>query len=61
MYSPQAGIFALGTCSHVYLQFDMLDPKKREVEKVECLRLHGDDVTLGNVELPRQADVAFLL
>jgi putative iron-dependent peroxidase len=29
MYTPQAGIFALGTSSHVYLEFDLLDAKKR--------------------------------
>lgn len=28
MYTPQAGIFALGTSSHAYLEFDILDPKK---------------------------------
>jgi len=28
MYTPQAGIFALGTSSHSYLEFDILDPKK---------------------------------
>src|ERR1700722_15427165 len=28
MYTPQAGIFALGTSSHAYLEFDLLDPKK---------------------------------
>ena len=27
MYTPQAGIFALGTSSHAYLEFDLLDPK----------------------------------
>jgi putative iron-dependent peroxidase len=30
MYTPQAGIFALGTSSHVYLEFDLLDAKKRK-------------------------------
>jgi putative iron-dependent peroxidase len=30
MYTPQAGIFALGTSSHAYLEFDVLDAKKRE-------------------------------
>lgn len=29
MYTPQAGIFALGTSSHAYLEFDLLDAKKR--------------------------------
>jgi porphyrinogen peroxidase len=28
MYTPQAGIFALGTSSHAYLEFDILDDKK---------------------------------
>jgi len=27
MYTPQAGIFALGTSSHAYLEFDILNPK----------------------------------
>lgn len=29
MYTPQAGIFALGTSSHAYFEFDILDAKKR--------------------------------
>src|SRR6202453_3895862 len=29
MYTPQAGIFALGTSSHAYLEFDILDANKR--------------------------------
>jgi putative iron-dependent peroxidase len=28
MYTPQAGIFALGTSSHAYLEFDVLDARK---------------------------------
>src|SRR6202142_560499 len=28
MYTPQAGIFALGTSSHVYLEFDLLDAQR---------------------------------
>jgi putative iron-dependent peroxidase len=28
MYTPQAGIFALGTSSHAYLEFDLLDAAK---------------------------------
>jgi putative iron-dependent peroxidase len=28
VYTPQAGIFALGTSSHAYLEFDLLDAKK---------------------------------
>jgi porphyrinogen peroxidase len=30
MYTPQAGIFALGTSSHAYLEFDLLDATKRK-------------------------------
>jgi putative iron-dependent peroxidase len=30
MYTPQAGIFALGTSSHAYLEFDILDVTKRK-------------------------------
>jgi putative iron-dependent peroxidase len=30
MYTPQAGVFALGTSSHAYLEFDILDTKKYE-------------------------------
>ena len=29
MYTPQAGIFALGTSSHAYLEFDILEAKDR--------------------------------
>lgn len=29
-YTPQAGIFALGTASHAYLEFDLVDPNKVE-------------------------------
>ena len=28
MFTPQSGIFALGTSSHAYLEFDLLDTKK---------------------------------
>jgi putative iron-dependent peroxidase len=28
MFTPQAGIFALGTSSHAYLEFDLLDAKR---------------------------------
>jgi putative iron-dependent peroxidase len=28
MYTPQAGIFALGTSSHAYLEFDLVDARK---------------------------------
>ena len=40
MYTPQAGIFALGTCSHAYLEFDILDAKKRKqfTSKISAIR-----------------------
>jgi putative iron-dependent peroxidase len=30
MYTPQAGIFALGTSSHAYLEFDLLDANRHK-------------------------------
>ena len=30
VYTPQAGIFSLGTSSHAYLEFDILDAKKHK-------------------------------
>lgn len=40
MYTPQAGIFALGTSSHAYLEFDVVDATKREefVAKIAAIR-----------------------
>jgi porphyrinogen peroxidase len=40
MYTPQAGIFALGTSSHAYLEFDVVDSSKREefVAKIAAIR-----------------------
>jgi putative iron-dependent peroxidase len=40
MYTPQAGIFALGTSSHAYLEFDILDAKKRQqfASKISAIR-----------------------
>src|ERR1700748_284882 len=40
MYTPQAGIFALGTSSHEYLEFDVLDAGKHEefASKVSAIR-----------------------
>jgi porphyrinogen peroxidase len=40
MYTPQAGIFALGTSSHAYLEFDILDTKKAEqfASKISAIR-----------------------
>jgi putative iron-dependent peroxidase len=40
MYTPQAGIFALGTSSHAYLEFDILDAKKGKkfISTISALR-----------------------
>lgn len=40
MYTPQAGIFALGTSSHAYLEFDILDAKKNDefASKISAIR-----------------------
>jgi putative iron-dependent peroxidase len=40
MYTPQAGIFALGTSSHAYLEFEILDAKKRNefVSTISAIR-----------------------
>jgi porphyrinogen peroxidase len=40
MYTPQAGIFALGTSSHAYLEFDILDAQKRKefASKISAIR-----------------------
>jgi putative iron-dependent peroxidase len=40
MYTPQAGIFALGTSSHAYLEFDILDAvqKKAFASKIAAIR-----------------------
>jgi putative iron-dependent peroxidase len=40
MYTPQAGIFALGTSSHSYLEFDTLDAARRTdlVSKISAIR-----------------------
>jgi putative iron-dependent peroxidase len=40
MYTPQAGIFALGTSSHAYLEFDLLDARrcKEFASKISAIR-----------------------
>src|SRR6202050_5850629 len=40
MHTPQAGIFALGTSSHAYLEFDLLDAKKYKefASKISAIR-----------------------
>lgn len=49
MYSPQPGIFALGTSSHTYLEFDLRDPKKREEFASTIAAIHEPRTTTGGV------------
>ncbi len=51
MRTPQAGIFALGTASHTYLEFDALD--KRDAEKLVTTisALREPRTTVGGVNL----------
>jgi putative iron-dependent peroxidase len=49
MYTPQAGIFALGTCSHAYLEFDILDAKKREEFTSTICAIREPRTTTGGV------------
>jgi putative iron-dependent peroxidase len=49
MYTPQAGIFALGTSSHAYLEFDILDAKKRKVFASTISSIREPRTTTGGV------------
>ena len=49
MYTPQAGIFALGTSSHAYLEFDVADPGKREEFAGKLANIHEPRTTTGGV------------
>jgi putative iron-dependent peroxidase len=49
MYTPQAGIFALGTSSHVYLEFDLLDAKKRKEFASAISAIREPRTTTGGV------------
>jgi putative iron-dependent peroxidase len=51
MKTPQGGIFALGTASHAYLEFDVLDGRKGRdlVEAISSLR--EPRTTMGGVNL----------
>jgi putative iron-dependent peroxidase len=49
MYTPQAGIFALGTSSHAYLEFDLPDGKKREEFASAISRIREPRTTTGGV------------
>jgi putative iron-dependent peroxidase len=49
MYTPQAGIFALGTSSHTYLEFDILDAKKRNEFASTISSIREPRTTTGGV------------
>jgi porphyrinogen peroxidase len=49
MYTPQAGIFALGTSSHAYLEFDLLDPKKSSEFASDISAIREPRTTTGGV------------
>src|SRR3984885_2837726 len=49
MYTAQAGIFALGTSSHAYLEFDILDAKKRKQFASTICAIREPRTTTGGV------------
>jgi porphyrinogen peroxidase len=49
MYTPQAGIFALGTSSHAYLEFDVLDKAKHEEFAAKISSIREPRTTTGGV------------
>jgi putative iron-dependent peroxidase len=49
MYTPQAGIFALGTSSHAYLEFDLVDEKKTSEFASAVSAIRGPRTTTGGV------------
>jgi putative iron-dependent peroxidase len=49
MYTPQAGIFALGTSSHAYLEFDILDAKKHQQFASTISAIREPRTTTGGV------------
>jgi putative iron-dependent peroxidase len=51
MKTPQAGIFALGTASHVYLEFDALDRGSEEKLVAAISSLREPRTTVGGVNL----------
>jgi porphyrinogen peroxidase len=48
-YTPQAGIFALGTSSHAYLEFDILDGKKHKEFASTVSSIREPRTTTGGV------------
>jgi putative iron-dependent peroxidase len=51
MKTPQGGIFALGTASHSYLEFDAIDPAKGQALVRAIASLHEPRTTMGGVNL----------
>jgi putative iron-dependent peroxidase len=49
MYTPQAGIFALGTSSHAYLEFDVLDARKHAEFAAKIADIREPRTTTGGV------------
>ena len=49
MHTPQAGIFALGTSSHAYLEFDLLDAKKCQEFASTICAIREPRTTTGGV------------
>jgi porphyrinogen peroxidase len=49
MFTPQAGIFALGTSSHAYLEFDVLSTAKPEVFASKISSIREPRTTTGGV------------
>jgi putative iron-dependent peroxidase len=49
MYTPQAGILALGTSSHAYLEFDILDATKRSEFASTICAIREPRTTTGGV------------
>jgi putative iron-dependent peroxidase len=49
MFTPQAGIFALGTSSHAYLEFDLLDTEKRREFASAISAIREPRTTTGGV------------
>ena len=49
MYTPQAGIFALGTSSHSYLEFDLIDAKHRKEFASAISAIREPRTTTGGV------------
>src|ERR1700757_1372093 len=49
VYTPQAGIFALGTSSHAYLEFDILDAAKDKAFASTIADIREPRTTTGGV------------